>query len=414
MRTVQGLVEEIRQRNEALRKTADKMDEYGRNESDLDGGTLKSIRRQTAEIEDLGRELEESRGSHLINPMSLFFKGQSLYRSPGVELMNDGNFKSAIDRFGLKYGQSKGMPVGVIGPWDVPLSYGGMKSVAPITSATANPGPIVRPDRTSLIDPGPFQRPLTIMDLLTTLETSSDSVEYTRVTSFTNSASPVGEATTVVSGQAGQSSLTLSLETVEVKTIPHFMAVSRRILNDAPYLRSVIDNFLMYGVNEEIEDQVVAGSGTGSNMTGYLNWSGVGSQAYDTNIIRTARKARTKVRTEGRGRATAYVFNPIDWESFDLSVDSEGRYMFGGPTVLGVSRLWGLPVVECEAQPQGTGEVADFRLANFWNHVGSAQFFLSDSHEDYFTRGLLALLLEKRAAFAVTRPEAFIEIDLTA
>ena len=39
---------------------------------------------------------------------------------------------------------------------------------------------------------------------------------------------------------------------------------------------------------------------------------------------------------------------------------------------------------------------------------------LSDSHEDYFVRNLVAVLAEMRAAFGVIRPKAFVSIDLTA
>jgi len=39
---------------------------------------------------------------------------------------------------------------------------------------------------------------------------------------------------------------------------------------------------------------------------------------------------------------------------------------------------------------------------------------VSDSHSDFFVRNLVAILGELRAAFAVIRPSAFVEVDLTA
>ena len=37
---------------------------------------------------------------------------------------------------------------------------------------------------------------------------------------------------------------------------------------------------------------------------------------------------------------------------------------------------------------------------------------LSDSHENYFTRNMIAILAEMRAAFGVTRPSAFCRVAL--
>jgi len=39
---------------------------------------------------------------------------------------------------------------------------------------------------------------------------------------------------------------------------------------------------------------------------------------------------------------------------------------------------------------------------------------VSDSHEDFFIRNMVAILAEMRAAFGLIRPSAFIVVDLTA
>jgi hypothetical protein len=152
---------------------------------------------------------------------------------------------------------------------------------------------------------------------------------------------------------------------------------------------------------------------SGENFTGVATVSGTGTQAWSSNMIETLRKARTKVMTEGRARPTAYVLNPIDWESLDLLQDNEARYYFGGPMVMGTPRLWGLPVVESEAQPVGFGWVAAWNLAVLWDRQ-RATILMSDSHSDFFIRNLIAILAELRAAFGILRPAAFIEADLTA
>ncbi len=268
------------------------------------------------------------------------------------------------------------------------------------------------------VKPGPdpfYARPLTIKDLITVGETNSDTVEYVRVTGVTNNAAPVAEAT-ATSGSSGtkpESALALAKVTEAVKTIAHWIPASNRALSDAPQIRTLIDNFLRYGLDEEVEDQIVSGDGTGENFTGILVVSNTTAQAFSTNILETTRKGRTKVRTTGRARPTAYVMNPLDWEKVDLLQDNEARYYFGGPRDVGQPRLWGLPVVESEAMPEGTAVVADWRLAVLWDRMQTA-ISVSNSHSDFFIRNLVAILAEMRAAFGVLRPQAFVICDLTA
>jgi HK97 family phage major capsid protein len=234
------------------------------------------------------------------------------------------------------------------------------------------------------------------------------------VTSSRNAA-PVAEATATSGGTGAKPESGLALEkvTTNVKTIAHWVPATKRALSDAGQIRTLIDSFLRYGLEEELEDQMVNGDGTGENFTGFSNVTGLGSQAYDTSLIVTSRKARTKVKTEGRAMANGYLMHPLDWEAFDLLKDGEDRYYFGGPLALGNPRLWGLPVIESEAATQGVGYVGDFRQLVLWDRE-QASIRVSDSHSDFFVRNLVAILGESRHAFGVFRPAAIIEIDLTA
>jgi HK97 family phage major capsid protein len=274
-----------------------------------------------------------------------------------------------------------------------------------------------------------FQRPLTLRNLVTSGQTTSDTVEYVRVTSTTNNAAPVAEATTAAlptqnqttgalvnaagGGYKPESVLALAKVTETVKTIAHWIPATKRALADAGQVRTLIDQFLRYGLEEELEDQIMNGDGSGENFDGIGHVSGTQSQAWDSNILTTTRKAKTKVRTVGRSIATAYVLNPADWETIDLLQDNENRYYFGGPIRQGQPTLWGLPVVECEAVPEGTGYVGDWRKAVLWDRE-QANVTATDSHADFFIRNLVAVLGEMRAAFGVIQPNAFVEMDLTA
>lgn len=275
-------------------------------------------------------------------------------------------------------------------------------------------GALVPIDRKPIVDMS-LNRPLTIRDLITIGQTNSDTVEFARETSQTNAAAPTAEATATGDGTGAKPESAMAFEavTASVRTIPHWIPVTNQALADAAQLRTYIDNFLRYGIEEEVEDQMITGSGSGQNFAGVLNASGTTAQAFATNILTTTRQARTKVRTTGRARATAFVMHPNDWEDIDLLQDNEARYYYGGPAQEGQQRLWGLPVIESEAMTEGYCVVADWRLAILWERMQTV-ISMSNSHSDFFVRNLVAVLAEYRAAFALIRPKAFVICDLTA
>lgn len=293
------------------------------------------------------------------------------------------------------------------GQWDT------LKALITGDSATSA-GALVFPDFKPIVDRS-YERPLAIRDIITIGETNSDTVEYVRVTSVTNNAAPTAEAVGADdgTGEKPESEMALERVTETVKTIAHWIPATNRALSDAGQIRTLIDSFLRYGLEEELEDQILTGSGAGENFTGVLNTTGTTTQAWDTNILTTTRKARTKVRVTGRARPTAYVMHPNDWQTIDLLQDNEARYYFGGPMRIGNPMLWGLPVVECEGMTEGVSVVADWRLAVLWDRM-QTMISMSNSHADFFIRNLVAILAELRAAFGVIRPAAFVEIDLTA
>lgn len=294
-------------------------------------------------------------------------------------------------------------------------------------------GVMVDSDRMGVqVGPEAFQRPLTLRQLVTQGRTTSDTIEYTRFLSMTNNARPVAEALTaeaigsgtppITEAQAGikpQSALTMGRVTAVVKTIANWIPATKRAISDAAQLLTLIDNFLLYNLEEELEDQMVTGDNIGENFEGIANVSGVQTQAYVTDPLVTTRKAKTKVRLVGRRTPNGWVLNPVDVENLSLIREATGAgantgaFFWGGPAAEGgTSILWGLPVIECEAIAPGTGYVGDWSRAILWDRE-QASVSASDQHENYFTRNLVAILAEMRAAFGVVQPNAFVEIDLT-
>lgn len=289
----------------------------------------------------------------------------------------------------------------------------GMKTLITGASDTSG-GAFVIPEQSGIFD-SLGRRPVTLRDIISVRTTGADLVEFVRQTSRENNAAPVPEATATAgsSGVKPEGGFAFLRVQAPVKTLAEWVAATKRSLADAGQLRGIIDDELRADLEDEVNDQILNGDGIGENFEGIDTVTGTQDQAWDTNILTTTRKARTKVRINGRTTPTAYVLNPTDWESIDLLQDNEARYFYGGPSELGLPRLWGLPVVEEEAQPTGYGWCGDFMKAVLWDRE-QATMSVSDAHSDFFIRNLVAILGELRAAFGVIRPAAFVEMDLTA
>lgn len=306
-----------------------------------------------------------------------------------------------------------------------PMSVaGGMKALFYSGDHNASAGYLVEPERRGMLAPF-FERPLSIRQLVQSGTTTSDTIEFSRWASVTNNAAVVPEArssapidgTTVTNALGGlkpESTFAFSRDSTTVKTIAHWIPITKRALSDAAQIRTYIDGFLRYGLEEELEDQLIGGSGTGENFLGLNNTPGIQTQAapgVGQDVLDVLKKARTKVAIGGRAQPTGYVMNPLDWENIELMRNDNGDFYGNGPFSLTGSTVWGLPVVQSEAVAAGTAWVGAWNWAVLYDRE-QASVQATDSHADFFVRNLVAILAEMRAAFVVYRPSAFVKIAL--
>ena len=260
------------------------------------------------------------------------------------------------------------------------------------------------------------QRELTFLDLVPRIQTVSDTIEYVYEGTFTNNAAPVAEATvtTGTSGKKAESALAYSVATVPVETIAHWIPVTNKMLADAPLIRGTINGRLLLGLDLTLEAQIVTGNGTPPNLSGVLDHAINAVSLGTDSRVDAIFKGRTLVRTTGKGRPTAIVLNPADWEQIRLSRENAatgtlGGYLMGPPSAVGATTLWGIPVVESEAMTSGTAIVGDFTqgCTLFDREQGAVRVGTID---DQFIRNMQTILAELRAAFVVHRPTMFTQV----
>lgn len=285
-------------------------------------------------------------------------------------------------------------------------------------SGASTVAPLIEPDHRGLVDPR--FRPLVIMDLITVGTTDSDSIDFVRETGWTNNAEWVPEAQTdaasasvVEGGYKPQSTISYEKADEPVRTLAHWVAVTKKSLADVPRLQSIVDNRLRRGLMDKIEDSIISGDGQDENLTGILNTQGIQHQGRTgSSLVDDVLRAITKVRL-ANFEPNAVGINPLDFQEIRLERENQnggGAYLFGPPSQAGETTLWGVRTVQATQFAAGQPIVGDFRVAEFYVREG-VQVLASDSHADFFTRNLVAVLAETRGALIVPEPEGLCEIS---
>lgn len=269
-------------------------------------------------------------------------------------------------------------------------------------------GAFIEPDRQAgMVDLA--RRPLVVADLVNVATTDSDLVEWVEQTSRTNAAAETAEAiaTGDGSGAAPESAIAWAIKSTDVRDITHFIPATKRALADAGQLASMIDMELRDGVRERLDGQMVNGNGTAPNLRGILNAAGLLAQALGADSRSDAiHKAMTQIRL-GFREPTDLLIHPSDWEQTVLEKDAQGAYIYGPPSAPSRRSVWGLNPVVSPVIPVGTALVGNFRQgATLWLREGLS-VAMSDSHSDFFTRRMVAVLAVMRGAYATVRPTCF-------
>jgi HK97 family phage major capsid protein len=270
------------------------------------------------------------------------------------------------------------------------------------------------------------EAPLVMRDVLMNLNTTSDSLTVVTESGFTNSAAEVAEATLVSEGAKPESALTFTEASFPVRTIAHWVPITRQMLEDLPMMEGYVEQRLRVGLLRREDNQFLNGNGTPPNLTGILVTSGiqdlnaahftgapVQDAASDNENINRIRRAKRVIQVTGDANATFAVINPTDLEMIDTITDSTRQYLLGGPLVAGPRRLWGLQVVESENIAAGTVLVGDGTMAAVVDRQ-DARIYMTDSHSDFFVRNIFVMLAEERVALPVFRAAAFAKVALAA
>jgi HK97 family phage major capsid protein len=289
-----------------------------------------------------------------------------------------------------------------------PVMVGSFKTA--IVNATLNGSqPLVAPERAPMVNPA--TQPLSVRDLLPTMSTGSNLIQFAREGTFTNNAAIQYSSPNYENVTKAESAITFTLAEASVQTLAHFIPASRQVLSDAGMLRGYIEERLMYGLKLEEEDEILNGDGTAGHLNGLMTqataYAGSGAVSADTKLD-TLLRALTQCFTGSYFNADGILMNPSDWMALQLIKDTTGRYIFGDPMAAAAPRVWGTRVVPSLSIAATRFLVGAFRAgAAIWDRE-DATIRIAEQHSDFFIKNMVAILAEERLALTVYRPTAFI------
>ena len=278
----------------------------------------------------------------------------------------------------------------------------------PITSTSM--GGAIRPDYRGIIPPNLMS--LSLLDMIPAGTTDSNSVEYVQVIALPGTSDVVAEGS--VKPQAG---LTLQDASAPVRTIAGWIKVQRAALDDTAGLASMVNTLLPYDVRRKVLSQILNGDGTGQNITGIYNTTGVGevSAEADDNIADVVLRAITVI-VLSDGEPNFAALNPVTWQDLLLMKNTQGNYIYGTPGQLpgGLvnQTIWGLALTTSRAVPAESPLVGDSMGCSLLVREG-VNVKTSDSDQDDFVRNRVTILAETRVAFPVWRPSSFAIADIS-
>lgn len=288
-----------------------------------------------------------------------------------------------------------------------------------ITKATlAAASPVVTPAGSVPVDyrgiKGEPQLPNVVTNVFPHANTSSNAISYLKEKSFENSAAETAEA-----AAKPESKMEFEEADASVRTIPHFIRVTKQLAEDAPALAAYINNRMMYGLDRRIERQLLVGDGTGQNLSGIFNAGNFTAHGFTTStmpegstVLDLIRRCASTMRKTGY-TPTVLFLNPMDFDTLRGMKNQNGDYLMGSPLQAGTDiRPWGLRVVESPEVEEGKFMVADPLMGATIYDRSAPVIEMFEQDSDNVQKNLYTIRCECRMAFAVESANCFIGGDL--
>ncbi|WVM03032.1 hypothetical protein, partial [Salinibacter phage 8_10] len=218
-----------------------------------------------------------------------------------------------------------------------------------------------------------------------------------------------------------QSEYRFEEKTASIETIGHHVPVALQLLDDVERLESVIRRVMDTDLQNKVDRKALLDDGTSGQLDGLVP----NSRAYDPNleaeIVDSGGNATvtdldrimvgiTQL-TRDSFSPTGIILSSLNWSAIQLIKDNEGRYIFVQPQSESSPRLFGLPVADTNALPEGSAHIGAYEQAAQIADREESGVQVSTEHADNFTKLRATLRVYVRLQVLVRRPNGLISID---
>lgn len=249
-----------------------------------------------------------------------------------------------------------------------------------------------QPDQAGIY--GPAFAPLNLLAAIPVRPTTRDSVEFIQLGVTGDAAEQEKEG-----DEKAELDFDGTLQTAAIVTIAGHTTASRQVLADQPALQQNIDGAIRNKVLARLENQIINGAGGQGKINGLLNQSTVFIPTVGQTVIDAIGEGIVRLRNAGY-MPNLVIMNPLDFFQQQIGRTADDDYLLGSPVAPVPPVLWNVPVVLTAAMPVGECLILDTAHVTLLDRE-QPTVMLSNSHKDYFTRNLIAILGEMRAGLEV-------------
>jgi len=250
---------------------------------------------------------------------------------------------------------------------------------------------------------------LSILDLLSVINTAERTYEYVVLDNYINAA----DYQLLEGDLKQQTDMPTKLSRAEVATIAHWLPASLQVLDDNNGLINIVSQVLSVGCRQKLEHEVLVGVGGEGKILGIVPQA----QAFTATMTGPADRvgeALTDLNSSG-WNASAVVMNPTDWFAIasERAETGNGQYVLGSPRDPAPASLWSAPVVTSPSMPAGQALVLDTSIVSLLDRQ-QVSVQLSRHDGDNFRRNLVTVLAELRSGLVLYAPAATRLVALSA
>ena len=362
---------------------------------------IKEAQKIEKEKKELEAELEKSNN---VEPMAIHAEPKEEVKTLGQRFLESNSFKSFKDN-GQKNITSE-------------LKWNPQVELKTTVTESNFPPAVVRSAR---IEESAQLAPYVIPALIDTITTDQYQYKYLEETTYTNNSAPTAEGSAL-----GENALAFTERTEEIRKIGAFIPMTEELLADDSASQGYIDSRLRFMVRQTISDQIIGGSGSGVNLTGILNKTGINSFNYSSfsgSLKRIGQlfEAITEIQKDAFMNPDAIIMHPSDWYQVVTEVNAVTTSGALNPLFVGAGNfndavrpsIWGVPVVVSTETTAGDCIVGTFGGGQAIHIVArqGMEVAMSDSHDENFVKDIVVMKATVRMGLPIYRATAFAKIS---